>query len=165
MTPPRLLFSRHSSCSSARFLLGRSPGPEVLAQLERAERSVAGVGNVRELRVEFGGPDTVHARMHVAKWHRRHLDVDTPAVRNGATLSGGTRPATAARLRSGTSATQNTDVRYLASVSRTPYATFPSIPIRLPVELEESGHDRRFHFDAAPHYVFLECPTVSRMRV
>jgi hypothetical protein len=45
--------------------------------LERTERSVAGVGNVRELRVEFGGSDTVHARMHVAKWHRRHLDVDT----------------------------------------------------------------------------------------
>ncbi len=50
---------------SASFLLGRSPGPEVLAELERAARSVPGVVNVRGLRAEFVGPDTVHAGLHI----------------------------------------------------------------------------------------------------
>ena len=50
---------------SASFLLGRSPGPEFLAELERAARSVPGVVNVGGVRAEFVGPDTVHAGLHV----------------------------------------------------------------------------------------------------
>jgi cation diffusion facilitator family transporter len=50
---------------SASFLLGRSPGPEFLAELERAARSVPGVVNVRGVRAEFVGPDTVHAGLHI----------------------------------------------------------------------------------------------------
>jgi len=47
------------------FLLGRSPGPEFLARVERQARSVDGVQDVRELRAEFVGPDTVHAGLHL----------------------------------------------------------------------------------------------------
>ena len=50
---------------SASFLLGRSPGPEFMAELDRAARSVPGVVNVRGLRAEFIGPDTVHAGLHI----------------------------------------------------------------------------------------------------
>lgn len=49
---------------SASFLIGRSPGPD-LAELERAARAVPGVVNVRGLRAEFVGPDTVHAGPHI----------------------------------------------------------------------------------------------------
>jgi cation diffusion facilitator family transporter len=47
------------------FLLGRSPGPEYLARVEQAARSVDGVVDVRELRAEYVGPDIVHAGLHL----------------------------------------------------------------------------------------------------
>ena len=50
---------------SARFLLGKSPGPEFLAEMERAARSVPGVVNLRGVRAEYVGPDTVHAGMQI----------------------------------------------------------------------------------------------------
>lgn len=54
------LFRENSS-----FLLGRSPGPEYLAQVERLARSVPGVRGVHDLRAEYIGPDTVHAGLHI----------------------------------------------------------------------------------------------------
>jgi ferrous-iron efflux pump FieF len=50
---------------NASFLLGRSPGPELLADVEQAARSVEGVLDVRELRAEYVGPDVVHAGLHL----------------------------------------------------------------------------------------------------
>lgn len=47
------------------LLLGRSPGPEYLARIERLARSVPGVLGVHDLRAEFIGPDVVHAGMHI----------------------------------------------------------------------------------------------------
>jgi cation diffusion facilitator family transporter len=47
------------------FLLGRSPGPEFLARVKEAARSVEGVLDVRELRAEYVGPDIVHAGLHL----------------------------------------------------------------------------------------------------
>lgn len=47
------------------FLVGRSPGPEFLARVEQAARSVEGVVDVRELRAEYVGPDVVHAGLHL----------------------------------------------------------------------------------------------------
>jgi cation diffusion facilitator family transporter len=47
------------------LLVGRSPGPEFLAQLERLARSVPGVLGVHDLRAEYTGPETVHADLHV----------------------------------------------------------------------------------------------------
>jgi ferrous-iron efflux pump FieF len=47
------------------FLLGRSPGPEFLARVERAARSAQGVLDVRELRAEYVGPGLVHAGLHL----------------------------------------------------------------------------------------------------
>jgi cation diffusion facilitator family transporter len=47
------------------FLLGRSPGPEFLARVERAARSVEGVLDVHELRAEYVGPGIVHAGLHL----------------------------------------------------------------------------------------------------
>ena len=47
------------------FLLGRSPGPEYLAELERLAREVPGVLAVHDLRAEYVGPDTVHAGLHI----------------------------------------------------------------------------------------------------
>lgn len=47
------------------FLLGRAPGPEFLAEVERAARSVAGVAGVHDLRAEYIGPEVVHVGMHV----------------------------------------------------------------------------------------------------
>jgi cation diffusion facilitator family transporter len=47
------------------FLLGRSPEPEWLAQMESQARSVPGVLGVHDLRAEYIGPDTVHAGMHI----------------------------------------------------------------------------------------------------
>jgi len=47
------------------FLMGRSPGPEALAAIERAARSVAGVLDVRGLRAEYVGPGTVHAGLRL----------------------------------------------------------------------------------------------------
>ncbi|MDE3090142.1 MAG: cation diffusion facilitator family transporter [Chloroflexota bacterium] len=47
------------------FLLGRSPGAEYLANVERIARAVPGVLGVHDLRAEFVGPGVVHAGMHV----------------------------------------------------------------------------------------------------
>lgn len=47
------------------FLLGRSPGPDYLAALERTARSVRGVLGVHDIRAEYIGPDVVHAGMHL----------------------------------------------------------------------------------------------------
>ncbi|HYL82491.1 MAG TPA: cation diffusion facilitator family transporter [Candidatus Acidoferrum sp.] len=46
-------------------LLGRSPGPEILAKVEGLARSVEGVLGVHELRAEYIGPDTVRAGLHI----------------------------------------------------------------------------------------------------
>ncbi|HEX7124813.1 MAG TPA: cation diffusion facilitator family transporter [Thermodesulfobacteriota bacterium] len=48
-----------------RVLIGRSPGPEYLAKVERAARSVDGVEGVRDLKAEYVGPDEVHAGMRI----------------------------------------------------------------------------------------------------
>jgi cation diffusion facilitator family transporter len=48
------------------FLLGRSPGPAFLAEVESLARSVDGVLGVHELRAEQVGPDAVHVSMHIA---------------------------------------------------------------------------------------------------
>lgn len=48
------------------LLLGRSPGPDFLGEVERAARSVPGVLAVRDLRAEFVGPETVHAGLRIA---------------------------------------------------------------------------------------------------
>lgn len=47
------------------FLLGRSPGPEYLAGIEKLALSVPGVLGVHDLRAEYVGPDIVHAGMHI----------------------------------------------------------------------------------------------------
>lgn len=47
------------------FLLGRSPGPEMLAKIENVARSVKGVLGVHELRAEYVGPDSLHVGMHI----------------------------------------------------------------------------------------------------
>jgi cation diffusion facilitator family transporter len=47
------------------LLLGRSPGPEKLAELQRIALSVPGVLGVHDLRAEFVGPDVIHAGMHI----------------------------------------------------------------------------------------------------
>ncbi len=54
------LFRENSS-----MLLGRSPGPEYLANVKRLALSVLGVLGVHDLRAEYIGPETVHAGMHV----------------------------------------------------------------------------------------------------
>jgi divalent metal cation (Fe/Co/Zn/Cd) transporter len=46
-------------------LLGRSPGPEYLANVDRLARSVPGVLGVHDLRAEYIGPETVHAGLHI----------------------------------------------------------------------------------------------------
>lgn len=51
--------------SNASLLLGRSPGPEFLAEVEASARSVTGVVSVRELRAEYVGPDAVHAGLKI----------------------------------------------------------------------------------------------------
>jgi cation diffusion facilitator family transporter len=47
------------------FLLGRSPGSELLTRIEQAARSVDGVLDVRQLRAEYVGPNIVHAGLHL----------------------------------------------------------------------------------------------------
>ncbi len=47
------------------FLIGRSPGPEFVAGVERLARSVPGVHGVHALRAEYIGPETVHAGLHI----------------------------------------------------------------------------------------------------
>jgi len=48
------------------FLLGRSPGPAFLAEVEGLALSVDGVLGVHELRAEQVGPEAVHVSMHIA---------------------------------------------------------------------------------------------------
>lgn len=50
---------------NASLLLGRSPGPEFQARVEREARSVPGVLGVHEYRAEYVGADVVHAGMHI----------------------------------------------------------------------------------------------------
>lgn len=50
---------------NASFLLGRSPGPAYIADLERTAGSVPGVLGVHDVRAEYVGPDAVHAGLHV----------------------------------------------------------------------------------------------------
>lgn len=47
------------------FLLGRSPGPDYMAKIEKLALSVPGVFGVHDLRAEYVGPETVHAGMHI----------------------------------------------------------------------------------------------------
>jgi ferrous-iron efflux pump FieF len=47
------------------YLLGRSPGPEYLAEIEQAALAVPGVIRVENLRAEFIGPETIHAGMNI----------------------------------------------------------------------------------------------------
>ena len=47
------------------FLLGRAPGPEILAKFTEAALSVPGVIDVHDLRAEYIGPDHIHADMHI----------------------------------------------------------------------------------------------------
>jgi len=47
------------------MLLGRSPGPEYLDNVERLALSVPGVLGVHDLRAEYIGPEIVHAGMHI----------------------------------------------------------------------------------------------------
>lgn len=47
------------------FLLGRSPGAEYLARIEKEARSVPGVLGVHDLRAEYVGSHTIHAGMHI----------------------------------------------------------------------------------------------------
>jgi cation diffusion facilitator family transporter len=47
------------------FLLGRSPGPEILTRFTEVARSVPGVIDVHDLRAEYIGPDHIHADMHI----------------------------------------------------------------------------------------------------
>jgi cation diffusion facilitator family transporter len=56
------------------FLLGRSPGPEFLAEVEKLAYSVPGVLGVHGLRAEYIGPDTVHAGLHIEV--RRGLPIE-----------------------------------------------------------------------------------------
>jgi cation diffusion facilitator family transporter len=56
------------------FLLGRSPGPEALAEIEDLARSVPGVAGVHDLRAEYVGPEALHVGMHVEV--RRGLPVE-----------------------------------------------------------------------------------------
>jgi ferrous-iron efflux pump FieF len=51
---------------NARFLLGRAPGAEFMAALQRTALRVPGVVAVNDLRAEFVGPQTVHAGMRIA---------------------------------------------------------------------------------------------------
>lgn len=50
---------------NASLLLGRSPGPEFLAEVERVARSVPGVVGVHDLKAEYVGPGGVHAGMRI----------------------------------------------------------------------------------------------------
>jgi len=59
---------------NASFLMGRSPEPEFLEEIERLARAVPGVLDVHDLRAEQSGPDTVHAGLHIEV--RRGLPVE-----------------------------------------------------------------------------------------
>jgi cation diffusion facilitator family transporter len=60
---------------NASYLLGRSPGQEYLGRLERLARSIPGVLDVRDMRAEIIGPDTVHAGLTIVV--ARGLPVET----------------------------------------------------------------------------------------
>ena len=47
------------------FLLGRSPGPEFLKNVENTALSVDGVLGIHDMRAEYIGPGTVHVGMHI----------------------------------------------------------------------------------------------------
>jgi cation diffusion facilitator family transporter len=47
------------------YLVGRSPGPEIMAKIETTVRSVEGVMDVHAFRAQYIGPDAVHAELHI----------------------------------------------------------------------------------------------------
>jgi cation diffusion facilitator family transporter len=59
---------------NASFLMGRSPEPEFLAEIERLTRGVPGVLDIHDLRAEYSGPDTINAGLHIEV--RRGLAVE-----------------------------------------------------------------------------------------
>ncbi|MBI2853289.1 MAG: cation diffusion facilitator family transporter [Chloroflexi bacterium] len=50
---------------NASFLIGRSPGPDFLAEAARLSMSVEGVLGVSDMRAEYVGPDIVNLGMHI----------------------------------------------------------------------------------------------------
>ncbi|MBW6463240.1 MAG: cation diffusion facilitator family transporter [Firmicutes bacterium] len=54
------LFKENSS-----FLIGRSPGPQFLEEVEKLARSVEGVLGIHDLRAEYVGPEIIHTDMHI----------------------------------------------------------------------------------------------------
>jgi len=59
---------------NASFLMGRSPEPEFLEEIERLARAVPGVLDVHDLRAEQSGPETINAGLHIEV--RRGLPVE-----------------------------------------------------------------------------------------
>ena len=59
---------------NASFLMGRSPEPEFMAEIERLARAIPGVLDVHDLRAEQNGPDTINAGLHILV--RRGLPVE-----------------------------------------------------------------------------------------
>jgi len=59
---------------NASFLMGRSPDPEFLEEIERLARAVPGVLDVHDLRAEQSGPETINAGLHIEV--RRGLPVE-----------------------------------------------------------------------------------------
>jgi ferrous-iron efflux pump FieF len=47
------------------LLLGRSPGPEYLRNIERLAHTVPGVQGVHEIHAEYVGPDSIRAGLHI----------------------------------------------------------------------------------------------------
>jgi len=48
------------------YLVGRSPGAAVMAQIEATVRSVEGVKDIHRFRAQMIGPDAVHAELHIS---------------------------------------------------------------------------------------------------
>ena len=59
---------------NASFLMGRSPEPQLLAEIERLARAVPGVLDLHDLRAECSGPETVNVGLHIEV--RRGLPVE-----------------------------------------------------------------------------------------
>jgi cation diffusion facilitator family transporter len=47
------------------FLLGRSPGPDLLARIEALARSVPGVVGIHGLKAVYTGPESLHGEIHI----------------------------------------------------------------------------------------------------
>jgi cation diffusion facilitator family transporter len=68
------------------FLLGRSPGPAFLAEVEELALSVDGVLGVHQLRAEQVGPDAVHVSMHITVRRGTPIEDADQAARSVAKL-------------------------------------------------------------------------------